>query len=239
MTDRRAVDALSIEEIERILVMKRRAVRRERLQRLAQIGRVINDPPVYLDSSSAAATSDHPARNEEGVLPSYNPFPSVEYESAGVLQAEGAAGKLPEKSRFARIRDRALLALEVLALVGLVTILGGSLANLKTLNEEVAQAREIPTPTVTPLIRVSVLPGGSSPPSAMNDVPVAYRNLVKLASAAYLEGFYYRPRIDLELLTKHKAGLIVLSGCTAGELCHHLRMDLEEAALATLEEGDV
>jgi sortase A len=179
MTDRRAVDALSIEEIERILVMKRRAVRRERLQRLAQVGRVINDPPVYLDSSSAAATSDHPARNEEGVLPSYNPFPSVEYESAGVLQAEGAAGKLPEKSRFARIRDRALLALEVLALVGLVTILGGSLANLKTLNEEVAQAREIPTPTVTPLIRVSVLPGGSSPPSAMNDVPVAYRNLVK------------------------------------------------------------
>ncbi|MBM81507.1 MAG: DNA polymerase III subunit alpha, partial [Planctomycetaceae bacterium] len=45
-----------------------------------------------------------------------------------------------------------------------------------------------------------------------------YFNLIKLASQAYLEGFYYRPRIDKEILEKHSEGLICLSGCAAGEL---------------------
>ena len=178
MTDRRAVDDLSIEELERILVMKRCAVRRERLQRLTEVGRVVDDPPVHL-SGSATATSNHPVGDEKDTLPSHSRFRSVEYESARASQEVEAPGELPAKSKVAHIRDRALFGLEVLALVGLVAILVGSLANLKTLNEEVAQAREIPTPTVTPLIQVSVLPGGSSPPSAMNDIPVVYRNLVK------------------------------------------------------------
>jgi len=59
-----------------------------------------------------------------------------------------------------------------------------------------------------------------------------YRNLLKLASAAYLEGFYYRPRIDLELLAEHREGLIVLSGCAAGELSHHILGGNEDAALS-------
>ncbi|NMC19277.1 MAG: DNA polymerase III subunit alpha [Thermogutta sp.] len=45
-----------------------------------------------------------------------------------------------------------------------------------------------------------------------------YRNLLKLASAAFLEGFYYRPRIDKELLAKHNEGLVCLSGCASGEM---------------------
>ncbi len=45
-----------------------------------------------------------------------------------------------------------------------------------------------------------------------------FRNLVKLSSAAFLEGFYYRPRIDKELLAEHNEGLICLSGCLASEL---------------------
>src|SRR5580704_2717475 len=44
-----------------------------------------------------------------------------------------------------------------------------------------------------------------------------YRNLVKLATAAHLEGYYYKPRIDKEILAEHKEGLIFLSGCLAGE----------------------
>src|SRR5262245_16836436 len=40
-----------------------------------------------------------------------------------------------------------------------------------------------------------------------------YRNLMQLVSKAYLEGFYYKPRIDLDLLRKHGAGLIATSGC--------------------------
>jgi DNA polymerase-3 subunit alpha len=45
-----------------------------------------------------------------------------------------------------------------------------------------------------------------------------YQNLLKLASKAYLEGFYYRPRIDKELLTAHHQGLIAMSACLDGEI---------------------
>ncbi|HWB00016.1 MAG TPA: DNA polymerase III subunit alpha, partial [Pirellulales bacterium] len=45
-----------------------------------------------------------------------------------------------------------------------------------------------------------------------------FKNLVKLASAAFLEGFYRKPRIDRELLEAHHEGLICLSGCASGEL---------------------
>ena len=45
-----------------------------------------------------------------------------------------------------------------------------------------------------------------------------YANLMALSSLGYLQGFYYRPRIDKELLAKHGAGLIGLSGCLAGEV---------------------
>jgi len=52
-----------------------------------------------------------------------------------------------------------------------------------------------------------------------------YRNLIKLATAAFLEGFYYKPRIDWELLQKHSEGLICLSGCLKSEVAHHILAD--------------
>ena len=45
-----------------------------------------------------------------------------------------------------------------------------------------------------------------------------YKNLMKLVTAGYLEGFYYRPRIDIELLQDYSEGLICLSGCLKGEV---------------------
>lgn len=45
-----------------------------------------------------------------------------------------------------------------------------------------------------------------------------YRNLIKLVSAAFTEGFYSKPRVDRELLEKHSGGLIALSACLAGEV---------------------
>ncbi|MGE5421813.1 MAG: DNA polymerase III subunit alpha [Ignavibacteriales bacterium] len=45
-----------------------------------------------------------------------------------------------------------------------------------------------------------------------------YRNLVRLCSRAFMEGFYYKPRIDRELLESHHKGLVVLSACLAGEI---------------------
>ena len=47
---------------------------------------------------------------------------------------------------------------------------------------------------------------------------IGYRNLCRLISAAYREGFYYRPRIDWELLKDHNEGLIAFSACLGGEL---------------------
>src|SRR5437588_5791254 len=45
-----------------------------------------------------------------------------------------------------------------------------------------------------------------------------YRNLLKLSTTAYREGFYYKPRIDKETLTQYKAGLIATSACLGGEI---------------------
>ncbi|BFU97075.1 MAG: DNA polymerase III alpha subunit [Nitrospira sp.] len=45
-----------------------------------------------------------------------------------------------------------------------------------------------------------------------------YQNLIKLVSKAYLEGFYYKPRMDKEILKQHHEGIIALSGCLSGEI---------------------
>ncbi|MEA2637935.1 MAG: polymerase subunit alpha, partial [Chloroflexota bacterium] len=63
---------------------------------------------------------------------------------------------------------------------------------------------------------------------ARNDT--GYRNLIKLVSTAHLEGYYYKPRIDRELLAEHAEGLICLSACLGGELPQALvRGDLDGA----------
>ena len=49
-----------------------------------------------------------------------------------------------------------------------------------------------------------------------------FRNLVKLASKAHLEGFYFKPRIDKEILAEHNEGIVCLSGCVSGELSRTL-----------------
>jgi DNA polymerase-3 subunit alpha len=47
---------------------------------------------------------------------------------------------------------------------------------------------------------------------------IGYKNLIKLTTAAHLEGYYYKPRIDKEILAAHSEGLIALSGCLASEI---------------------
>src|SRR5213594_569347 len=66
-----------------------------------------------------------------------------------------------------------------------------------------------------------------------------YQNLVKLVSKGYLEGFYYKPRIDKELLNQHCEGLIGLSACLNGEVASNIlggRVDQGERAAAELHE---
>jgi DNA polymerase-3 subunit alpha len=63
-----------------------------------------------------------------------------------------------------------------------------------------------------------------------------YRNLIKLTSDSYLEGFYYKPRIDMELLRRHSEGLICLSACLKGKVIQQILGNQEEEALATAQE---
>ncbi|MDO8546328.1 MAG: DNA polymerase III subunit alpha [Nitrospirales bacterium] len=63
-----------------------------------------------------------------------------------------------------------------------------------------------------------------------------YQNLLKLASKAYLEGFYYKPRMDKELLAEHHEGLIALSGCLSGEVPNLIGKDRLEDAVRTAAE---
>ena len=52
--------------------------------------------------------------------------------------------------------------------------------------------------------------------------PTGYRNLIKLSSLAFTEGFYYKPRIDKELLQRYNEGLICLSGCMSSEFAQNI-----------------
>ncbi len=60
-----------------------------------------------------------------------------------------------------------------------------------------------------------------------------YRNLLKLSTRAHLEGFYYKPRMDKELLAEHGKGIIALSGCPSGET-HRLLADGRDAEAKNL-----
>src|SRR6478736_9109008 len=58
-----------------------------------------------------------------------------------------------------------------------------------------------------------------------------YHNLIKLVSSGYTEGFYYKPRIDKDLLAQHSSGLIGLSSCLKGEVASALKVEQARPAL--------
>ena len=73
---------------------------------------------------------------------------------------------------------------------------------------------------------------------ARNDV--GYRNLIKLVSASHLEGYYYKPRIDKELLAEHAEGLICLSACLGGELPQAIvRGDMDAAESVARQHAEI
>ena len=69
---------------------------------------------------------------------------------------------------------------------------------------------------------------------AMNNE--GYKNLVKIVSAGYTEGFYYKPRVDKELLKKYNSGIIALSACLAGEVARKITNNNIEGAKETIKE---
>jgi len=62
-----------------------------------------------------------------------------------------------------------------------------------------------------------------------------YGNLIRLSSLGYLEGYYYKPRVDWELLERHRGGLIALSGCLSGRVCKALEESRPADAEAELD----
>lgn len=63
-----------------------------------------------------------------------------------------------------------------------------------------------------------------------------YQNLIKLVTAGYFEGFYYRPRIDKELLSRHHDGLIALTSCLHGEIPHAISANNMQQAYTAADE---
>ena len=138
MPRRKAPEDMSVEELRRLLIEKRRGARRERLEHFKRTGRVVAVEP---DSS----------------------VPVVD-----TLEDTSDQPQVPVTMRR-RVMDRILLAVEVLAVVGLVGVLISGFGVLRDLNQEVASALIQETFTPTPLVMAVVLPSGHLPPDAQGN----------------------------------------------------------------------
>jgi sortase A len=168
---KRTVDEMSIEELERVLMIKKRAARQERVRRLAAQGRLVPGQPLPPDETT-------PRPKDASTL--IGQTTSSRRHGVAVEPVENDSGQSTSRSR--NVRETALLVLEVAALIGLIVVLGGSFLETQKTNREYAQARgKIPTPTSTPPINVTVLPGGHAPPvgdDPPQPVPEHLRNWV-------------------------------------------------------------
>ena len=174
MPDRRIVDDLSIEELEQVLIVKRRETRAERMRRLQEIGRLPAEAAIpHEDLASVGAVSM--AGGQTGDLTRQRPFG---IEPVGGKKRTKTPRQRAPRTRWGRLRDGLLLVLEVGALLGLVVILAASVLNLRSLNDEYAQASLLPTATPTPLAG-GVLPGEHQPPEEAGSVPVHLRDLIE------------------------------------------------------------
>jgi sortase A len=141
MPRRKAPQEMSVEELRRLLIEKRRGARRERLEHFKRTGRVVDVAPDLLAESAAVVDT---------------------------LEETTDQAQVPLSKRR-RVMDRLLLAVEVLAVVGLVGVLISGLGILRDLNDEVASALIQETFTPTPLVMAVVLPSGHIPPDAQGN----------------------------------------------------------------------
>ena len=131
MARRKAPEDLSVEELRRLLVEKRRGARKDRLEHYRRTGRVVSIAPDLPDDDAPL--------------------------SAPVIDTTDATESTPEPvsaSPRRRFMDRALLSVEVLAVIGLIVVLLNGLGLLRTLNNEVVAALKPETVTPTPLVMV-------------------------------------------------------------------------------------
>jgi sortase A len=141
MPRRKAPEDMSVEELRRLLIEKRRGARRERLEHFKKTGRVVDVAPDILAES----------------------VPVVD-----TLEETTDQAQVPVLKRR-RVMDRILLTVEILAVVGLVGVLISGFGILRDLNAEVAAALIQETFTPTPLVMAVVLPSGHTPPDAQGN----------------------------------------------------------------------
>lgn len=140
MPRRKAPEELSVEELRRLLIEKRRGARRERLEHFKRTGRVVAVEPDSLASIPVVDTLE---------------------ETSDQPQIQVSTRR--------RVMDRVLLAVEILAVVGLVGVLISGFGVLQDLNQQVASALIQDTLTPTPLVMAVVLPSGHIPPDAQGN----------------------------------------------------------------------
>jgi sortase A len=144
MARKKAPEDLSVEELRRLLVEKRRGVRQDRLDHYRRTGRVVSVAPD---------------------LPNMDSHPSSPVIDT-VEGTDSAAGQAPAVTPRRKFMDRLLLGVEIVAVLGLFAVMVNGMGLLRTLNAEVADALTLATITPTPLVMAVVLPSGHTPPDA-------------------------------------------------------------------------
>ena len=175
MPDRRIVDDLSIEELEQILIVKRRETRAERMRRLQEIGRLPAEAAIPHEDMATASMTDTTLAQADNLGTARQR--AFDLEPLKNKKRSKTPRQRAPRTRWGRLRDGALLVLEIGALLGLVAIVVASVFNLRSLNDEYAQASLLPTATATPLAG-GILPGEHEPPEEAGSVPVHLRDLV-------------------------------------------------------------
>jgi sortase A len=164
MSDKRSLDDLSVEELEQLLYLRKRAERRNRLRRLKAEGRVVEvdglPPP---DEWLSEFVSEEYDRDEE--------VDSAALETALGLDEWRAAAEDKPGIKWRWVANKMLLLLEIAVVVGLAALALMVWGTTRELNREIAEVQEaqsaslaLPTPTATPVIGVVVLPSGHKPP---------------------------------------------------------------------------
>jgi len=165
MPDKRSVDELSIEELERILAIKKRQARQEQMRRMQASGRVVaSPPPAPLPQPAPAAAPSRPSAP-------HDPQPRFEDD----FSQPYVPPRRISSGLWRRFVDRSLLLVELSAFAGLIVLGVAMFGGIDQLQRQTALAQQeaerqrsaiIPTIEPTPTLQLAsiVLPGGHTPP---------------------------------------------------------------------------
>ena len=200
MRDKRTVEELSAEELERALAVKRREERQTKMERMKRAGRVVDVDNGAKQHPPASPPSCSPPPSRRSLSPG-NPSLAAGPESGLPRFEDGAevsAAPNPERDRFWKsFVNQAMLLVEVAAVVGLIYLGYTLVQSIGSLERETAEAQRLadeqraaalPTIAPTPQLRIDnvVLPSGHTPPTSphgaqpnLNEIPANLQPLVQ------------------------------------------------------------